>query len=100
MKKELPKVFKNNINKELNNNDKFFYGNNRISEKKDNRSVIEKINDIFSAPNYVYKANVDIILKDKTITKKIIGRNKEYIITMDNELIPIKNIMDIKAQKK
>ncbi len=100
MKKELPKVFKNNINKNLNNNKKFFYGNGTIEEKRDTRSVVQKINDIFSAPNYVYKANVDIILKDKTITKKIIGRNKEYIITMDNDLIPIKDIIDINAQKK
>lgn len=101
MKKELPKVFQNNINKEYNNNDKFFFGKGEERQIVDNsKTVYQKINEIFSAPNYVYKANVKIILKDKTIEKKIIGRNKEYIITMDNNLIPIKDILDIRAEKK
>ena len=99
--KELPKVFKNNINKDFKNNSNVFYSSERnIEENIDNRNVLQKINDIFSSPNYVYKANVEIVLKDKTVNKRIIGRNKNYIITMDNELIPITDIVDIKAQKK
>lgn len=101
MNKELPKVFRNNFNKTFNNNDKFFYGKYESrEEQKDNRTVMQKINEVFSAPNYVYKANVKIVLKDKTIEKKIIGRNKDYIITMDNDLILIKDIIDIKAERK
>lgn len=99
--KELPKVFQNNINKDFKNNSNVFYSSERnIEENIDNRNVLQKINDIFSSPNYVYKANVEIVLKDKTVNKRIIGRNKNYIITMDNELIPITDIVDIKAQKK
>lgn len=101
MNKELPKVFRNNLNKDFNNNNKFFYGKYEPKEDiKDDRTVKQKINEVFSAPNYVYKANVKIVLKDKTIDKKIIGRNKDYIITMDNDLIPIRDIIDIKAEKK
>ncbi len=99
--KELPKVFQNNINKDFKNNSNVFYSSERnIEENIDNRNVLQKINDIFSSPNYVYKANAEIVLKDKTVNKRIIGRNKNYIITMDNELIPITDIVDIKAQKK
>lgn len=102
--KDLPKVFHNNINKEFSNNKKVFYSSNRIynemEEKTDPKNVIQKINDIFASPNYVYKANVEITLKDKKITKRIIGRNKNYIITMDNTLIPITDIVDIKSIKK
>jgi len=100
--KDLPKVFRNNIDKKFNNNRSVYYSNNNSStdEVKDNRTVLQKINDIFSSPNYVYKANVEIILKDKKVTKRIIGRNKEYIITMDNSLIPISDIVDIKSVKK
>lgn len=103
--KDLPKVFQNNINKKFNNNNNIYYsGSNNMDENrnetKDNKSVVQKINEIFSSPNYVYKANVEITLKNKKVNKRIIGRNKNYIITMDNTLIPINEILDIKSIKK
>ena len=100
--KELPKVFKTNIDKRFNNNSDVYYSRNNsyMEEIKDTRTVLQKLNDIFSSPNYVYKANVEITLKDKKLTKRIIGRNKDFIITMDNTLIPIKDIIDIKSIKK
>ena len=100
--KDLPKVFQNNVNKEFKNNNSVFYSRNYIiqNEVKDSKTILQKINDIFSSPNYVYKANVEITLKDKKNTKRIIGRNKNYIITMDNMLIPITDIVDIKSIKK
>ena len=104
--KDLPKVFRNSIDKKFNNNKSVYYSNNdsRSNDQKedinDSKSVLHKINEIFSSPNYVYKANVEITLKDKKVTKRIIGRNKDYIITMDNTLIPIKDIIDIKSIKK
>ena len=104
--KDLPKVFKNNVDKKFNNNNSVYYSSseNRNTSLKenteDNKNVLQKINEIFSSPNYVYKANVEITLKDKKITKRIIGRNKDFIITMDNSLIPINEIMDIKSIKR
>ncbi|MBR6690219.1 MAG: hypothetical protein IKL65_02690 [Bacilli bacterium] len=100
--KDLPKVFHNKIDKKFDNNRNVFYSNNTYEEDRsmDTRTVLQKINDIFSSPNYVYKANVEITLKDKKVTKRIIGRNKNYIITMDNDLIPISDIIDIKSTKK
>lgn len=103
--KDLPKVFHNKIDKKINNNNNVFYScdsknNDRLSEEKDSKTIIQKINEIFASPNYIYKANVEITLKDKKINKRIIGRNKNYIITMDNMLIPITDIIDIKSQKK
>jgi len=106
--KDLPKVFHNKIDKSFNNNKNVFYSKNNsensqdsnVSEKTiDTKNTLQKINEIFSSPNYVYKANVEITLKDKKITKRIIGRNKNYIITMDNDLIPIMDIIDIKSIK-
>lgn len=99
--KDLPKVFRNNLDKKFNNNRSVYYSSNDSKEEvRDSRSVLQKINDIFSSPNYVYKANVEITLKDKKVTKRIIGRNKDYIITMDNVLIPVEDIIDIKSIKK
>ena len=96
-----PKVFKNKINKSIKNNENIFYSKKKENDEiQDSRNIIQKINDIFASPNYVYKANVKIKTKDDIITTRIIGRNKDYIITMDNKLIPIKDIIDIKSKKK
>ena len=102
--KDLPKVFQNNTSKKFNNNNSVYYSNGKSTNDdnlvRDNKTILQKINEIFSSPNYVYKANVEIKLKDKTINKRIIGRNKNFIITMDNMLIPITDIIDINSTKK
>lgn len=111
MKKELPKVYANKIDKEIKNNEFVAYSRNDrldnreiIEEDGDNSSILskelsgnvnQKIRDIFNSKNYIYKADVVISLKDKKITKRIVGRNNNYLITYDNELIPITEIVDI-----
>lgn len=114
MKKELPKVYANVIDKEIKNNENVVYSygeqlnesisqtNESIRQTKDdllrvklNGNINQKIRDIFNAQNYIYKADVVITLKDKKITKRIIGKNGNHLITYDNELIPISDIIDI-----
>ena len=104
MEKKLPEIFHNKIDKKLENNKSVFYSrenesrvqkeNNEYS-KENKLNIYQKINQIFSSPNYVYKADVFIKLRDKEITTKIIGRNENFLITMDNQLIPITDIIDI-----
>ena len=110
MQKKLPKVFANTIN-DVHNNDSVFYSadaqtlkeiaEDKSSEEKTKTkqlkgiTVTQKINEIFSSPYYIYKAEVEITLDDGVVTKKIIGKNQRNLITMDNELIPIENIRDI-----
>lgn len=101
MDKQLPKIYHNKINKNISNNSKYF-SSSEIQEKKQlekpkHINIRKKINDIFSSPNYIYKANVTITTKDKTINERIIGRNKNYLITMDNKTIPIDDILDIES---
>ena len=108
MNKKLPKVFQNKIDKDVSNNNKFYYSVNKTNESdvKENlnkkeikpKNINKKINEIFASPTYVYKANVEITTKDSTITTKVIGRNKSYLITMDNKTIPINDIVDIKLK--
>lgn len=101
-----PSLFVNKIDKQLNNNDSVYYSNNekkeskisstkKSSNKNLNQTLNQKINSIFKSSNYVYKAEVKIKLKDKEVTKKIVGKNQKYLITMDNELIPISDVLDI-----
>lgn len=108
MEKKLPSIFANKINKNIDNNKKIYYSDleqNKIKEQQNNNflkpqiNINQKINKIFNSPKYVYKADVTIKLKDKTINKKIIGKNNNNIITIDNELIPISDIEDIEFTK-
>ena len=91
MKKNLPKVFRNSINKPINNNKKVFYG----QRGEVNEEV--KLDDLFKQ-NQIYRTDVIITLKDQKIEKKIIGRSQKHLITIDNELIAINDI--IKIEKK
>lgn len=96
MKKDLPKVFANKINKKITNNSTYSITNKFEESTRDYTiDVNKKINDIFKSPRYVYRANVDIKLKDRTVKKKIIGKKNSNLITIDNELIPISDIIDI-----
>lgn len=111
MAKKLPGVFVNTIDKELHNNEHVYVSSQEREvsvEQKDVKeehsinqpSVSSKINQIFSSRNYIYKADVSITLQDETITKKIIGKNGNYLITYENELIPIDEITDIQVIEK
>lgn len=102
--KDLPKVFANEIDKKLENNNEYAISENKEIIKKDNefkgiikdKNINQKINDIFSSYRYVYKADVIITTNEGEIIKKIIGKSNNNLITIDNELINIDNIKDIK----
>ena len=91
-----PKVFQNTISKKLNNNRNLSVTKN--NEIKQDNNVTKKIDKIFNDRNYIYKANVDIVLKDKIVNKKIIGKIDNYLLTIDNEKILIDDIIDINKE--
>lgn len=97
MEKKLPSVFANKIEKKLENNNyvSVSKNENRFVKEEKSVNVQKKIKDIFSSPKYVYRTSVLITLKDKKVTKKIIGKNNNNLVTLDNELIPISEIVDI-----
>ena len=105
MEKKLPKVFANKIDKELKNNETIYYNKNeerKIEEKESLSSILtvnQKINQIFSSTRYVYKADVIITTKNGKMNKRIIGRNRNELITMDNEVINVNDIIDIEFSK-
>jgi superoxide dismutase len=105
MKKKLPSVFVNKIEKKLDNNNKIFYSvleyRNSLEPTKEHEiisgNIKDKINELFNSVNYVYKMNVTLTLKDKQIVNKdIIGQLDNKLITIDDELINIEDITDIK----
>lgn len=100
MEKKLPKMFVNKVDRAVGNNDKVFYSfktdEERSVESTTTKNINQKIRDIFSSSNYVYKADVELNLNGKVVNKRIVGRNSTHLITIDNELIPITDIRDIK----
>lgn len=102
MDKKLPKVFANKVNENSGNNEYVYYSSGNKSEERDIKStkqnvknVNQKINEIFNSSNYIYKADVKITLRNGSTTKRIVGRNTTHLITIDNELIPLTDIIDI-----
>lgn len=105
MNKKLPSVYANKIDKTFHNNKKVFYGSSKeeSEELKANKTevpVTQKINRLFASSTYIYKMDVKITLQDRILEKRIIGRNKKNLITIENEFIPIDEIKDIEAIKK
>ena len=94
-------LFINKINRVIRNNKSSFYGKNDQFdniEEIDIKNIYQKINNIFKSRNYIYKADVLIKTKSGEYEKRIIGRNSDYLITNENELIPIVDILDIKTK--
>lgn len=101
MNKKLPKVFANPITNKINNNRNVYYSSDRnlennVESKKIVESIDSKINRLFKSSKYVYKVDVEITTANGTSKHKIIGKNKNNLITLDNSLIPISTIIDIK----
>lgn len=97
MNNDLPGVYANRIDKKLNNTQELYYADGHKEERHDSRSVDKKIHDIFNSANYVYKSNVRITLNNKTVNKTIVGKNNNYLLTMDNDSINISDILDIEV---
>lgn len=105
--KKLPEMYHNKIDKEITNNKRVFstmYHNeedvpskeyNYFINNKNNYTVEQKIYNIFNSPNYIYKIDVTIVTDKGKEVKRIIGKTKTNLITMDNEYIPINTIRDI-----
>ena len=105
MKNNLPKVYANtSVSRNINNKESFHFEKEKIkldikSNKKDaNDDIKSKIKELFNSVNYVYKIDVEIDTGEGFLEKRIVGKNKNNLITIDNELIPIKQIIDIRKK--
>lgn len=85
---KLPKIYKGNV-KESNNL--------RVAHAKENIDIKQLINNLFKQ-NKLYKQNVEIITNNNNYKTKIIGKTNEHIITIDNQIIKIDEITNIKTR--
>lgn len=107
MKKELPGIFKKDVDARYSNNKKICYAseaeNQTIqSDLKGSKAtsgalttVEEKIRNLFKSSRYIFNINVLIKTSKKDYDTKIAGKVKNSIVTVDGEVIPIVDIDDI-----
>lgn len=102
MKKILPGIYKGKVKVNNMNQKKTVLSTieenitNVVDKENKDKNIKGQIRDIFNSPNYVYKADVSIKLKDgETIKKTIVGRTNNSLITIDDELIDVSKITQI-----
>ena len=108
MKDKFTEIYKNKIENIKSKVQKDFYyhasdenSSNDIrqvsDEKLDRVDIINKINNIFSSPNFVYQADVNIMYKNgENINEKVVGMKDNYLLTLDGRKIFIDVISNIK----
>ena len=89
MKKDLPKIFRKNVESNHITNKKVYYGSERSSSDTVNninsydlRTVEDKIKKLFKSSRYIFNIGVA-------------GKVKNSLVTVNNEIIPIVEINDI-----
>ncbi len=99
--KDLPKVFANPINKDLNNNRSYSY--DRLEEKTNDRNegdVQNKINKLFKNEQTIYSIDCIIKFANEEGKYSIIGKTNNNLVTKNQKIIPIKDIYDIELAEK
>ena len=102
MKKEIPKIFVNKIDK-INNNEEVFYSykNNKMGDNKKEEIMNEfdiqnKIDELFRSNDFIYKKKFYIRTKYGEGYYTIISKSYDYLLTINGEKIYINNILEIK----
>ncbi len=91
---KLPNVFANPITKKLNNYQDL-YRSDRDIKTYNPKDINKKINEIFGSLNHVYKSRVRITMNDGIHEEEIVGKTNINLLTIDNKLIKITDILNI-----
>ena len=93
--KKLPKIYHEQLDKDFCNNKKNCY-----CEKVRKLEPIENvIDEVFSGLGYSYNILLEIKTKEKDYITSLVAKTKTNLITIDNEVIPISEVISIKRKK-
>lgn len=93
--KKLPELYKNHNIKPIDNNKKVYYMKNQDMRKSSNASVEEELDSIFHGLGYSYNIPVELVTTKKTYHTSLVTKTKENVVTIDNIIIPISDIISI-----
>lgn len=109
-----PKVFQNKIDKVIKNNKTVFDSSkeevleivkedvnkeNNVDKVDSNSSVVDKITRLLNREGYVFNVPVCIITRDNKYETNIASVVNNCIITLDNDVIPLDDVLDIEINK-
>lgn len=98
-----PEIFKPNMSF-IDNNKKAYYSfleepSEREEQVEESSNVQDFLNKIAQKGRYVFNRNVVIVTKDKKYDTKIAGKLGNRIVTLDNDSIPLDDIVEIYEKK-
>ena len=96
--KQLPKLYANTFNKKIDNSQEYTKVRDNVLEETElsRHEINKKIDNIFKSNNYIYKIKTKIKTKNEDKIETIIGKTNNNLITIENKLININDIKDIK----
>lgn len=83
-------IYKNIIDKDINNNQEYCYLKNITNNK---------INNLFNDISNIYKYKVSIKTPNKEYITHLIGKNDKYVVTYKDEKIFLDDIISIEVEK-
>ena len=89
--KKLSPIYKNIITKKIGHNKEI----ERISKSTINHNKYDTLKEIFNGNGFAFNKDVLITTKDKIYDTSLISKNSNYVLTIDNDMINIKDIIDI-----
>lgn len=100
--KKLPEIFKNNIDKKINNNKEVYYSfiNNNLDNENNlnDKNINDVIDELFNSDRVVYSIRVIISTNSKVYDTYLVARTSIYLLTIDEERILIKDIISLQIK--
>lgn len=100
MKKDLPKIYANPLEKKIQNSQELFYEELRMEKETNSNEIVDvekKLSRIFAAKDFVYKKEVRITTDKEVLIKHLVGKTESHVLTLDNMAIPIMNVIDVEV---
>lgn len=104
MNKKLPKIFQNDGARVVTNNEKVYYSMYqdlpKSLDRKEDVDVLEEIKLFFHSNKYVYTKDVLVETKDRVYETRLAKLGDDYLLTLDNEKIPLSSILSFKIKSR
>jgi len=112
MDKKLPSIFKNELNKKIDNNKNVFYSRYEsignvlesvdTTNGEDNRGVSlgNSLDELLKNNQFIFNVPVEITTKEEVLNTKIVSKVSDHLLTSSGKVINLEDILLVKFQEK
>ncbi len=106
MQKKLPKIYQSSFSHKIDNNAKVFYSASTATPMSKElkihkeQSVEEVLEELFQGTGHIFNIPVEIVTPTKRLDTRIAGKVRNTIITLDNDVINVSEIISIKRKDR